>query len=274
MSPPADLEALFLSELPLIERVISSICRRNCCYGDEAEDFAAEVKLKLIENDYRVLERFQGRSSLSTYLTTVIHNLFRDYRIAKWGKWRPSAAARRMGDVAVQLETLISRDRLGSEEAIQMLVTNRGVSESPQELAAMVEKLPSRPPRTRENTEVLEHVPGEEGADRLLEEVERTKALEKTSQVLNEAIGLLEPDERLLLRLRIDDGISVTDIAKSLRLERRRLFTRFDRMYRQLRRSMEERGVSGEVVGDLLGWEGSDLAIDYGPAGKGPEASV
>ena len=44
------------------------------------------MKLKLIENDYAILAKFQGKAKLSTYLTTVIHNMFRDYRIQKWGR--------------------------------------------------------------------------------------------------------------------------------------------------------------------------------------------
>jgi RNA polymerase sigma factor for flagellar operon FliA len=40
--------------------------------GVEADDFASHPKLKLIEDDYAILRKFQGRSSLRTYLTVVI----------------------------------------------------------------------------------------------------------------------------------------------------------------------------------------------------------
>ena len=42
----------------------------------------------------------------------VIQRLFLDARIAKWGKWRPSVSARRLGGVAVLLERLLTRDGL------------------------------------------------------------------------------------------------------------------------------------------------------------------
>ena len=88
-------EALFLSQLDVIERVISFVCVRHHLPGSDADDFGSHVKLRLIESDYAILKKFEGRSSLRTYLTVVIQRLFLDYRISAWGKWRPSAEAKR-----------------------------------------------------------------------------------------------------------------------------------------------------------------------------------
>jgi hypothetical protein len=63
-------EALFVCELELIERVISFVSARHHLPGVEADDFGSHVKLKLIEDDYGILRKFQGRSSLRTFLTT------------------------------------------------------------------------------------------------------------------------------------------------------------------------------------------------------------
>src|SRR5215470_20195503 len=90
-------EQLFLSELALIERVIAWVSARRCLWGADAEDFASTVKLRLIENDYEVLGRFEGRSSLKTYLTAVVTRMYLDYQVQRFGKWRPSAEARRLG---------------------------------------------------------------------------------------------------------------------------------------------------------------------------------
>jgi RNA polymerase sigma factor for flagellar operon FliA len=65
-------EALFVSQLAVIERVISFVSSRHHMPGVEADDFASHAKLKLIEDDYAILRKFQGRSSLRTYLTVVI----------------------------------------------------------------------------------------------------------------------------------------------------------------------------------------------------------
>jgi RNA polymerase sigma factor for flagellar operon FliA len=100
-------ERRFLSALPEIESALLVVARRHRLTGSEAEEFASEAKLRFIEDSYAVLDRFQGRSSLRTYLVTVIHRIYLDYRRARWGKWRPSAAAIRLGETAVHLEALI-----------------------------------------------------------------------------------------------------------------------------------------------------------------------
>ncbi len=42
---------------------------------EDVEDLAAEVLLRIVSGDYRVLRQFQGRSSLASYLTVVIRRI-------------------------------------------------------------------------------------------------------------------------------------------------------------------------------------------------------
>jgi hypothetical protein len=44
--------------------------------AQDAEEFAAHTKLMLIEANYAILRKFEGRSKFTTYLTTVIQRLF------------------------------------------------------------------------------------------------------------------------------------------------------------------------------------------------------
>ena len=46
-------------------------CRSILLHASEREDLAAEVMLAFVENDFAVLRRFQGNSSLATYLTVI-----------------------------------------------------------------------------------------------------------------------------------------------------------------------------------------------------------
>ena len=137
-------EQLFLSELALIERVIAWVCARRCLRGADGEDFASTVKLRLIENDYEILGRFEGRSSLKTYLTVVVNRIYLDYQTQRFGKWRPSAEARRLGPVALRLEALLYRDGLTFEEARGVLQTDFQVAESRDALYELSLKLPRR----------------------------------------------------------------------------------------------------------------------------------
>src|SRR5262245_53825833 len=81
-----ELEALFTSNLALIARVVRHVASRRFLERQELKDFEAEVHLKLIEDDYAVLRRFEGRSALSTYLVAVIQRAFLDYQVKRWGK--------------------------------------------------------------------------------------------------------------------------------------------------------------------------------------------
>src|SRR5207302_4973448 len=140
------------ANLGLIDRIAGFICRRNHVSSDEAEEFAAHVRLKLIENNYAVFQKFEGRSSLPTYLTTVIHRLFLQYRVQTWGKWRPSAEAKRLGDLAIVFERLITRDGYSLGEATQLLTTGRNRA-SRTELEAIYVRLPPRASRPVLETE-------------------------------------------------------------------------------------------------------------------------
>ena len=66
-----DLEAQFLAHLPAAERILSALARRHALSRDAAEEFSAWAKLRLIENDYAILAKFRGESSLATYLTVL-----------------------------------------------------------------------------------------------------------------------------------------------------------------------------------------------------------
>ena len=99
-----DYERFLLENLGTVERVVAYVARRHRLSRDEANELSSAVKLKLVDHDYEVLRRYEGRSSLRTYLTAVVIRLFLDDRVARWGKWRPSAQAKRLGAVAVLLD--------------------------------------------------------------------------------------------------------------------------------------------------------------------------
>jgi DNA-directed RNA polymerase specialized sigma24 family protein len=104
------IEEWFLGQLPVIERAIAFVCRQYEVDGADAEDFASSVKLKLIENDYAILRKFEGRSSFATFISVTIRRMLIDERIHERGKWHPSTAAKRLGQVAIHLEKLLYRD--------------------------------------------------------------------------------------------------------------------------------------------------------------------
>jgi RNA polymerase sigma factor for flagellar operon FliA len=247
------LEALFLSQLGWIERVLAVTCRRHALAHAEAEDFASWVTLRLIEDDYAVFRKFRGESSLTTYLAVVIAMLFRDYRTQRWGRWRPSAAARRRGPLVVRLETLVYRDRLRLEQAAELLRTAGQTRLSDRDLAAVLSELPVRRPMrpTHVGPEPLSDAPAFERADDLVlaDEVDAGRA------AIDEALERLPVEDRLILRMRFWQGLSVAEIARGLGLEQKPLYRRIDRALSSLRGSLKGAGLSRDDVRTVLaGW--------------------
>jgi RNA polymerase sigma factor for flagellar operon FliA len=249
---------IFLAQLPFIERVIESTCRRHLLRGDEADEFRSLVHEKLIEDDYAVLRKFQGASTLATYLTTVIKRLFLDYRNRRWGKWRPSAQARRLGPVAVQLEILISRDGLPAQQAVELVLHSSCFKVSRRELNRIARKLPvpRKPPRNvarrRGRESELLRLEEPDGPERRLLEQERCNAIARAWKVLEDAMRSLPEEDRLIVRMHLMDGFTIAEISRSLRLSQKPLYDRLRRSLEHLRGSLEKAGLGREEVVALL----------------------
>src|ERR1044072_3956268 len=106
MESVRELEQLFRAKLETIERAIRYVCQRNSVRREEEEEFASHVKLKLIEDEYAVIRKHEGRASFAAYISVVIQRLLFDYRIAQWGKWHASTQAQRLGELGVTLEAM------------------------------------------------------------------------------------------------------------------------------------------------------------------------
>ena len=102
--------------LPQIQQAIAFVCRQRRLTRDDAHDLASDVYLRLLQHDGAVLRRYRGESSLHVPVV-VIQRVLLDARIARAGKWRPSAVARRLGRVAIHLERLVFYEGLSLGEA-------------------------------------------------------------------------------------------------------------------------------------------------------------
>lgn len=273
IEPSARSPSPYEDHLDLIEGVIDWIARRRCLSEDEGEDFSSWVRIRLLEDDCAILRKFQGRSSFRTYLVTVVQNLFRDYRIAKWGKFRPSAQARRLGTTAIRLEILLVRDGIPFEEAAELLRRNHGVEESTGDLARLAGELPPRVP-TRTPTQagdedVLDSLSesaearGPAGPEERLRDRERAETQERLEAGLRRALRALEPEDRLILKMRFEDGFTVAAVARTLGLEQKPLYRRIGRSLRTLRAELEAAGVGAETASDLLGWTSLTIRVEY-----------
>lgn len=252
----------------MVDRITAALARRRRLSAEEAEDFAAEVRLILCEDRGQILSSFQGNSSWKTYLTTVVNRLYIDRQRARWGRWRPSAVAKRMGPAAVLLDRLLYRDGITFEEAAEMLRRNHGVEMSISELADLAGKLPQRPPRRTEGEEALERIGVEGDVDAAVHEMEQTAAASRVQSALNAVLAELGPEDRLLLQLLFDEGLKISAIARMLGEEQKPLYRRRDQLLAHVRQGLEARGVTWAEVEDVFDTTRVEIDVNYSSRGS------
>jgi hypothetical protein len=254
--PSIHYEAFFLSQLALIDQVVTFVARRHRVTAGEAEDFRSTVHLRLIQDDYAALRKFEGRSSLRTYLTVVIGRLLLDQRNNSWGKWRPSAQARRGGAIAIQLEKL-TVDGLSFDHACEMIESARGQAVDRAALHRVFEHFPRRARRYFVGEEAIALLPAREGdPDAGLLREPRRSGVEAACLALARELRALSRDDLRLLRLRFVEGRTIYDAARQTcgaeRLDSKASYRRLRRLLDTLRRGLERRGVTRDNVLAIL----------------------
>lgn len=256
-----DYKRLVEDSLPLVDSVVRTIARRNGLTADEEDELGSSIKLKLVENDYEVLRKFEGRSQLRTYLITVVQRHFLDDRNARWGKWRPSANAKRLGPAAVLLDLLLTRDHLPFDEAADAIAARFGDQVSRAELEAIAAQLPARTSRMFVREEELEHVPAAtpDGAD-AIESRERQGIGERVERALAAVLRGLGDEDRVILRLRFCENVKIARIAGLVGSPAKPFYRRLDDLMAALRKALQAHGVSEQDVVAIM--EHRDVVID------------
>jgi RNA polymerase sigma factor for flagellar operon FliA len=224
------------AKYPLIQQIVRRVAWRHRLGPDESDELNSAVHLKLIEDDYAVLRKFQGRSAWSTYLQTVITRVLLDARIAAWGKWRPSVQARRLGATAIRLERLLNRDGMSFDEAFNTLRGDCRVTESREALELMRDSFPRRHRAQVYGQEVLDSLtlstaPSWNPSAEREAEIARVRISHELARVVRS----LPDTDRQLLRLRYGHGWTIARVAKELGLNQKRAYRDYERVYRTLR---------------------------------------
>lgn len=231
----------------------------------DTEEFEAFVKLRLIENDYAIIRKFEGRSSFGTFVTTVISRLLNDYRDREWGRWRNSAEAKRLGAVAKDLERLLVRDMRSLDEACAELSVR--YPETPR--AALEEMAGRFRARHRPKLASLADCHDTAVAPTPVD-VEKAETISTISSVVSAFIARLPEEDQLIFQLRFEEDMAVPRIALALRLDMQAVYRRLRRHFADLRAALEECGISEEDVDSLTGQDGALLDFHLKKDGERP----
>jgi RNA polymerase sigma factor (sigma-70 family) len=230
-----DVAAFVSAHLPTINRAIAVVARQRRLTHDQAQDLASDVYLKLLQHDAAVLRGFRGDSGLGTFLVIVVQRVLLDARIAHTGKWRPSASARRLGEVAIALERLVFHDGLHLTEAAGIVRGALGITDTDDELHFLLSLLPPRVRRRMVGERELERVAaGGPGAEEALVR----EAATLRSSVVRRALATPAPQDRRLVELRFDQGLRLVQIARRCGIDEKVIYRRFHRVICALRAAL------------------------------------
>ncbi len=257
-------ETTYLQHLESIQRIAAYVARRGHLNADETSEFVQVVCVRLLEDDYAIIRKFEGRSTFSTYLTTVILRLFHQWRVEMWGKWRPSAEAKRLGEKAITLERLITRDGFTFDEAVKTLTTRAGDAYTVGELEALYVRLPLRTPRPMlvSDDAAPEVAAVDSDADDRVECRDRERSARRCAAALDAALGQFDAEDRLILKLRFCKALKVPEIARIVNIDQKKVYKRLEKLFAVLRRALADAGVSQADVDKLLGNGDQDIRLD------------
>lgn len=268
--PPSEIDdpkAWLESNACVVVHVVMHVSRRRRLPVQDADELLSRAFAHLVKYDYRVLRAYRGSSSLSTYLTVVVERQLLDMRNETWGKWRPSAAARRQGPAAVRFERLVTRD--GFDPAQAQAMTGHRADEA----------LPVAGTRGSRRLVGLELAVEEPASDpdpleQLLQRQRGTFGARVRRQLAH-ALRQFDATDRAIIQMRHADGMQIAQIARRLRTDQRPLYARITALHSRLRDLLARGGIGREALGltgdsavhvpQVLGSE-STAAGRYGPA--------
>ncbi len=223
-------------------------------FGADAEDFASNARLALMEDDYATLRLFTGRSSLATFLTVVVQRMVYDERTKRTGRWHASREAERLGEAGVMLERIVRGERRTVDEALPIL---RSIDPALTRVRAveMLERLPLRPARAQS----VELEPNEwqlasgSRADDRATAADRQQLSDRVATVVRETLAAMPLEDRMIVRFHFGESMTMAEISGLLRLPQRPLYRRRDALLERFRAAISSAGIEAADVADLIG---------------------
>jgi RNA polymerase sigma factor (sigma-70 family) len=223
---PQDAWAEFLAEYAL---VIYQVARHFEADPDDAADCFQFVCEQLIDHRARRLTKFRGEGSatFSTWLRAIVRNLCIDWHRKKFGRHRPFSSVSQLPLFDQQVFRMLYQRALPPEECVTLLA-----AEFPNATIHQINESRSRIEGVLSSNQrwlLAQRAVGPNGhaeySDETLEAVRgvgpdpEAKAIENEQRKrLERAMKSLSANERLLIRLRFEEGLTLEKAASLLGL--------------------------------------------------------
>jgi RNA polymerase sigma factor (sigma-70 family) len=218
----------------------------------DEETLFNEVLDRLTANDYKALREFKEQSKITTYFTTIIAHLVVDIQRKHKGRSRTKERAKAMGPIGDKLYELIFEKGFPVEEAYEYLKENHRITETLEEIEAMVDKIKGRPRAYKGPTEGLEQ-PDIKSAlgsgDNQEEGVIRKETEALVKRVLNEVLSELSNEEKFIIRMRFplsedEEPKDLSEIAQILGFTTKAVDSRIRRILAECKERILKYGLS------------------------------
>lgn len=239
---PADPREVITQNIDAIRRLVRAVAHRRRLSDTATDELESAVWMRLVEHDYRALRQYKRQASLLTFLTVVVTRLALDVRAAAWGRWRPSSRAKKLGKSATLFETLVFRDGFSPREALAQLASSG--EHLPPNVECLATRRRSMPRRYVPIEFVADALPSRDNPGAALEARERVQRARTVKRVLDRTLAMLTPRDRLLLRMRHDQGLRVPTMAAVLGEDQKVLYRHLAALHRKLRTDVVQQGVT------------------------------
>ena len=225
-SSPQDAWAEFLEEYA---NPIYQVIRHFESDPDHAADCFQFVCEQLIDNRSKRLRKFKGEgpATFTTWLRAIVRNLCVDWHRKRFGRHRPFSSVSQLPLFDQQVFKMIYERAVSPEECVAALASQfpNTTIEQISESRERIESVLSSNQRWLLAQRIANRNGNAEHSDGLLGNIEDLKADPEAQAIANErkrklerAMKSLTPNERLLIRLRFEEGVTLEKTASLLGL--------------------------------------------------------
>ncbi len=213
---------------------------------------------KLQGDQGKRLDSYTGAARFSSYLSVVVMRLFEDFSRTKFGRLRPPAWLKRLGGMWIVLFKLLCMERKSFPQAVDEMMAYYHLSAETAEhmgstILAEVVDCGHRTGQSvaMEDADMLASQGGDSSS--LLEEQERVFLFKALFQNIMADERLLDLDfklsgqEKILLKLCYQDGLSVSKAGKMVGLTVQQTHGRMRRLLGRIKKILSESGLAGSI---------------------------